>query len=286
VAELYTVEKVARIFGLAVSRLRSWARSGFLVPSGGEGRQRLYTFRDLVEVRAAKELLASGASARAVRRGMEALHESLRGGRGPLGAYRVRSDGRRVIVQDEASSFEPETGQLVLDFEVRAVSEQVVRALAPRGPKTAQEWYLLGCRLDEDDARTDEAEEAYRKAIALDPGLAHALTNLGNLRYRNGANDEARGLYERALAIDPVQPEAHYNLGFLCYEDAKPAEAVPRFRRALALDPGFADAHFNLALALSEIGKGSEARVHWRKYLEIDPKGPWADIAREHLRGG
>jgi tetratricopeptide (TPR) repeat protein len=277
-AELYTIDRVARIFGIPVSRLRSWDRRGFVKPSGIDGRRRMYTFSDLVAIRAARELLKSGVPLHRVRKGLAALEAR-------LGTARIRPDGRRVVARDGATSFEPETGQVVLDFDVRAASREVVRKLAPRGPKTAHEWYLLGCRLDEEDKSLGEAEFAYRKAIELDPDLSHALTNLGNLRYRAGATEEAADFYERALARDPAQPEAHYNLGFLAYEAGQPAEAVPRFRRALALDPGFADAHFNIALALSEIGKATEARVHWRRYLEIDPEGPWAEIARKHLRG-
>jgi len=276
-SELYPIERVARIFGIPVTRLRSWDRSGFVKPSGADGRRRMYTFGDLVAIRAVRDLLASGVPLRRVRTGLAALRAS----RG-----RIRSDGRRLVVHDGVTTFEPDTGQVVLDFDARAVSQDVVRALAPKGPKTAQEWYLLGCRLDEEDKSLDQAEAAYKKAIELDPDLSHALTNLGNLRYRAGATEEAESLYERALARDPAQPEAHYNLGFLAYESGRPADAVPRFRRALALDPGFADAHFNLALALSEIGRGTEARVHWRRYIEIDPEGPWADIARRHLKGG
>ena len=46
--------------------------------------------------------------------------------------------------------------------------------------------YLEGCRLDEDEATLDRAEACYRRAITLDPALANALTNLGNLRFRRG----------------------------------------------------------------------------------------------------
>src|SRR5262245_16151304 len=154
-SELYSLERVARILKLPVSRLRSWDRSGFLKPSGREGRKRMYTFRDMVELRAAKELLESGVTLRRVRRGLDALRQQLPQGGEGLGASRVRPDGRRVVAQDARAAFEPETGQLVLDFAVPSVSEQVLRTLAPRGPKSAQEWYLLGCRLDEDESTLD-----------------------------------------------------------------------------------------------------------------------------------
>ena len=98
----------------------------------------------------------------------------------------------------------------------------------------------LGCRLDEEESKLEEAEHAYRQAIRLDPDLAHAHTNLGNLRYRAGSIPEARACYEQALRLDPSQPEGHYNMGFLDYEEGRPGDAVPRFRRAIAAENRFA----------------------------------------------
>lgn len=287
--DLYTTSEVARIFSLPETRLRSWDRRGFISPSGKRGRLRYYTFQDLIGIRAAKGLLESGMSIVRVRRSVRALRESLPKVLRPLNELRVTSDGSRVVVTGDGGSFDPETGQLLLDFRVRNLADHVVRTLKRTGPttrpepKTAFEWYLEGCRLDEDERTWKQAEMAYQRAIEIDPRLANAHTNLGNLRYRRGQTAEARALYLRALEFDPCQPEAHYNLGFLAFEAGQTADAVPLFRTALQFDSGFSDAHFNLAMALEEIGESRAARQHWERYLEIEPEGPWADIARRHL---
>jgi tetratricopeptide (TPR) repeat protein len=193
-----------------------------------------------------------------------------------------------VLVRDRDGAFEPTTGQLVLDFRVDALRDDVVRVLHANQPdpqkrRSAYEHYLEGCRLDEDESTLDRAEEAYRRALQLDPSLANAITNLGNVRFRRGLVDEAVDLYRQALRIDPAQPEAAYNLGFLAYERAEVDDAVRWFEQALEHDPSFADAHFNLAMAYQEQGRVPEARPHWQAYLRLEPKSPWADIARRHL---
>ncbi len=287
---LFKRKEVARLFELTEGRLRYWDRSGFLSPSGRVGRRRFYTFEDLIGIRAAKELLAAGVSLKVVRKSLDNLGRTLPHVTRPLNELRVRSEGQSVLVQDAKGAYDAETGQVQIDFEVRSLRDDVVRVLRPRAvdPKLRQkayEQYLEGCRLDEDEATFGSAEACYEKAIQLDPTLANALTNWGNLRFRQEDVDGATELYRRALSIDAEQPEALYNLGFLAFERGETAEAASLFERAVAHDPGFADAHFNLAMALEELGAQRDARPHWRTYLDLDPTGPWAEIARRYLGG-
>ena len=287
--DLYTPKDVARLFSIAPSRLRYWDRTGFLSPSGRRGRRRCYTFQDLVGVRAAKTLLDAGVPLQRVRRSLAALRSLLPKVTRPLTELRVVADGNSVVVSDSQGRFEASTGQGMLDFELSELREDVVRALQRHGeldPKkrTAYDLYLEGCRLDEDETTFGQAEDLYRRAIELDPELANAVTNLGNVRFRRGCPQEAEELYQRALAIDADQPEAYYNLGFLYYERGEASRAVPCFQRAVESDPAFADAHFNLAMALEDVGQRSEAKKHWQTYLQLEPQGPWAEVARRHLK--
>lgn len=286
--ELFRRDEVARLFELPEGRLRYWDRSGFIRPSGKVGRRRFYTFQDLIGIRAAKELLDRGAPLASVRRSLANLRRTLPHVTRPLNELRVRTDGQSIVVQEHDRVFEAETGQLQLDFEVRTIRDDVVRilrpdAIDPERRRRAYQCYLEGCRLDEDPTTFERAEDCYRQAIALDPALANALTNWGNLRFRLGDVAVAEQLYRRALAVDEAQPEALYNLGFLAFDRGDMTEAATLFGAAVQLDPGFADAHFNLAMALEETGRRDEARAHWKSYLELDPDGAWAEIARRHL---
>lgn len=288
VSELYAIAEVARVVGVSQGRLRYWDRTGFLRPSGQSGKRRLYTFQDLIALRTAKGLIDHGVPLQRVRSSIDALSASLPRVTRPLAELRVVADGQSIVVRADDAAFEPASGQLVLDFNVSTLRDDVVHALAPEGVShadrmAAYDHYLEGCRLDEDEASFDRAEAAYRRAIELDPSLSNAITNLGNLRFRRGHLAEAEELYRQALKIDEGQPEAVYNLGFLCFERGDVSEAVVHFERAVAQDSGFADAHFNLAMALTELGRASLAQPHWEHYLKLDPTGAWSEIARRHL---
>ena len=206
----------------------------------------------------------------------------------PLIEARVGSDGAQMLARHAGVTFDPVTGQRIFDFNVRAIRDDVVRVLRPRISRRQQEaWeaYLEGLRLDEDETTRHRAETAYRRAVELDPNLATALTNLGNLRLLAGDRAEAEALYRRAMGADTTLAEAPYNLAYLLVERGEHAQAVELFRRAVELRADFAEAHFNLAMALSELGRRVEARVHWKKYLELEPQGTWSSAARQHLDG-
>lgn len=286
-ADLYAPDEVARFFGIEPKRLRAWEKRGLVEASVKRGSRRFYTFRDLVGIRAVKGLLESGVAERSVQRAVDALRRSLPRVTRPLNELRVLADGTSIVVVDEHGKFEPQTGQQVLEFSVDRLREDVVRVLRrpldAEARKTAYEHYLEGCRYDEDPQTMERAAEAYMAALRLDPALSCAITNLGNLRYRQSRFDEAEKLYRSAIAVDVEQPEAHYNLGFLELERDRPDRALPHLERAVELDPGFADAHFNLASAYDSIGRSDAARPHFRAYLELEPTGSWAAQAKIRL---
>jgi tetratricopeptide (TPR) repeat protein len=287
-SDTYSCKDVGRLLDITEGRLRYWDRSGFLSPSGYQGRRRRYTFQDLVGLRSAKILLDSGVSLQRTRRLITSLQEKIPSSSHPLNRLRIMSNSKTVIVVDQDKEFEADSGQLLLDFQVSAFEREIVKNLPHTSEKpledlTAYEWYLEGCRFDEDEETLAVAEEAYHRAIHLDPSLANAYTNLGNLLYRTGCMEDARALYEKAIEVDKLQPEAHYNLGFFEFESGNMEKAESCFTRAVELDGTFADAHFNVAMTLFRLGHYERARYHLKHYLTIEPTGPWADIARRRL---
>jgi tetratricopeptide (TPR) repeat protein len=287
VTDLFTGTEIARLLGISSGRLRSLDRAGIVAPSGRRRGRRAYTFSDLIALRAARDLLARRVRLRDVARAIEAIRTALPRVTRPLAELRIVSDGKRVIVKSSSGAFEPLTGQMVLDFDVKELRDDVVRILRPAAGKararSAFELYLRASQLDENPTTIDEAEALYRRAIELDPWLAIAYTNLGNVCFRRGQEQDALELYERALTIDKHQPEAQYNLGYVMLDHGRMSEAVMYLSGAIASDPKFADAYFNLAMAHEQLGEISKARPCWRKYLEIEPTGTWAEIARKHL---
>ena len=209
--EMYTAGEVASLFDVSEGRLRYWDRSGFLSPAGQDGKKKRYTFADLVAVRSAVTLLERGVSLQKVRKLVATLREKMPIGTHPVSTMRIMSDDKTVIIAQDECEYEAHTGQLLMDFKVEIIEEAVVTKLPNReegAEKSAFDWYLEGCSLDEDEHTFAAAEQAYHQAIHLDPSLANAYTNLGNLLFRSGASDDARALYEKATEVDPRQSEA------------------------------------------------------------------------------
>jgi DNA-binding transcriptional MerR regulator len=285
--DLFTGSEIARLLPISTTRLRTLDRAGVVSPTGRRLGRRAYTFSDLIALRTAQTLLDQRVRLRDVTRAVTALKRSLPKVTRPLQELRIVSDGQRVVVRTHDGAFEPLTGQMVLDFEVKTLRDDVVRVLRPSAgrerARTAYELYLRASQLDEDPATMDEAERLYRDAMTLDPWLAIAYTNLGNVRFRRGDPDAAEELYKKALDIDARQPEAQYNLGYVMLERGRPEVAIPLFHGAIASDSNFADAYFNLAMAYEQIGETNKARPFWKSYIALEPSGTWTEIAKRHL---
>jgi tetratricopeptide (TPR) repeat protein len=302
--ELYSIRDVARILAVAESKLRYWTQVGFVGPTVRKGGRFYYTFRDLLAVKTAKDLIAAGLSVQLVRRNVEALRKVLPDDTHPASRLRLCSDGETLVALADDVAFQPVGGQVVMAFTVPAFGAHVAETLAlPRasvdapgaaptaiddppteraGGTTAYRQFMEACSA-QDRGDADIAEHLFRQAIDLEPNMAAALTNLGNLMYRQGNAAEARSLYERALEHDPSQPEARYNLANLLSDVGETELAVAELRRVCAAVPDFADAHYNLGLILAQLGGVAQARTHLERYLELDAGSDWSRHARDYL---
>src|SRR5690349_2229794 len=121
----YSTREVADLLGISVQRVRGLVRSGVVAPQAGSGGRFTFSFQDLVLLRTAKGLADAKVPPRRISSALKALADQLPADR-PLSAVRVQIDGNRVIVRDNSTLWEPESGQTVLDFSVtREIGEKV-----------------------------------------------------------------------------------------------------------------------------------------------------------------
>src|SRR5262245_59073886 len=111
--------------------------------------------------------------------------------------------------------------------------------------QTAQEqdsaYFFLLARHLEGEGRVNEAVDAYKRAIALDPKSAELLAELAGLYARENKATEALAQAEAALKIDPANLDANQIVGTIYAEYAerkaplKPGDNVSTYQaRAIA----------------------------------------------------
>lgn len=99
--------------------------------------------------------------------------------------------------------------------------------------------------------RTKTAEEPLRAAVAEDPALWRAWNALGRIHDGRGEFDEARQAYERALAVQPGSAVLLNNLGFSRLMAGDPAEAARVLTEAAGRDGSPDRVRTNLRMALA-----------------------------------
>ena len=95
--ELYSIRDVSRILALQEARLRYWTQTGFVGPTVRKGGRFYYTFCDLLAVKAAKDLVATGMPLQKVRKNVDALKKALPNDTHPATKLRVCCDGETIV---------------------------------------------------------------------------------------------------------------------------------------------------------------------------------------------
>ena len=269
----YTLREAARLVDLTQAQVQAWVQNGFLEPRRGARGELRFTFQDLVLLRTAKELTRS-LPTRKVRRALQSLRQQLPAGR-ELTSVRITTDGHHILVRDGQQAWNPESGQTLFDFDVGDLAARAAPLLhetaqAAREGATdlaAEDWYELGSELE--SCEPQEARDAYRRALEIDPRHLDAHVNLGRLEHEAGQFQAAELHYRTALEIEPDDAVAAFNLGVLLEDVRRTAEAVTAYQRAIASDPSYADAHFNLAHLYEGLGRTQEAVRHLQIYRHL-----------------
>ena len=264
----FSTRDAAKITELAEQQIRSCIRAGFLSPTRGPGRRLQFSFQDLLLLKTTKGLLDSRVPLKRIRRMLASLKRQLPDDQ-HLTSVTIYADGGRVVAWDGSARWQPDSGQFLFNFDVKAVAKEAVlprqRAAAPTSvsARTAQEWFRLATELEA--SSPEEAQRAYHQALEQDPTLADAHVNLGRLYQEAKKPQQAEAHYRAAIQHAPADPIAHFNLAVLLDDLGRSDEAIRAYRQAIDRDPVCADAHYNLGLLYERLGKRSEAIRHLSK---------------------
>jgi predicted TPR repeat methyltransferase len=129
--------------------------------------------------------------------------------------------------------------------------------------------------------RDADAARCLEASLALLPGRASTLVNLGIARRRLGEPQRAVEALAAAVQAAPGDADAWFQQGHALAEAGRPQEAIDSLRRAMDLAPAGRAARFDAAVLLARANRTAEAQALLAPLLDAEP----ADAAAWSLHG-
>jgi tetratricopeptide (TPR) repeat protein len=285
----YSVRDVERVLQLSRSTVQGLIDGGFVKPARGPRRQYQFSFQDLIVLRAARALTQANVTRKKILRALKDLRQELPEEM-PLSGISITAVGDRVVVRDGKSRWQVDDKQYLLGLDV-SVDEGVLHvvevpapdaivtsatparsgaaatASASPPPAESEDWFETGVELEEVDPH--KAQEAYARAVVVDPANVAAWTNWGRLVHEQGQLKKAENIYRKAL--NHVQPDGvlMFNLGVVLEDLGRTRAALEAYQLAISDDPSLADCHFNLARLYESFGQPQHAIRHLGQYRRL-----------------
>lgn len=260
--QAYTLNEIATLLELPAAQTRELATLAL-----GDVRD-IFSFQDLVLLRAARGLRDRKLPQAKVERSLQQLKEQLpRGSSVALG-----SEGQELVVGVGEAKWNVESGQGLFDFQ---------RPVTPASPPPT--WLKSAPRFDAEavfeqataleEEQPTLAIDGYLEVLAAQPTHADAHVNLGRLLHERGRLPEAEAHYVAALVSRPRDPTATFNLAVVLEDLGRNDDAILRYTEALQLDPACIDAYFNLARLYEKKGETMAAIRHLKDYRRLTTRG-------------
>jgi tetratricopeptide (TPR) repeat protein len=267
--QTYTLSGIQSMLGLSRAVITGLVAAGFVTPTRGKRREYRFSFQDVVLLRTAYALQAAKIAPRRIVRSLQRLKATLPDEL-PLSGLRIAAVGNEVAVRDGERQWDAESGQLLIDFEVKPAAGSVsFLSGPPRGAAAddASAWFDRGVSLE--DTHPADAEHAYQEAIARSPDYVDPYLNLGVMLCNSARPSEAVALYRRGIAQRPGEPLLHFNLGVAHEDLEQTAAALESYETCLRLAPSMADAHYNAARLHEQLGHDTKAIRHYSEYRRL-----------------
>ena len=265
---MFTTQEMARLARLSPSRVRRCVHAGFLTPTRGQRKRFEYSMHDLLILRATRGLLDARLGPQKVAKVIGELRRALPPER-ELSSVSLTVEGDEVVVSEGARRWRLGSGQLLLGFGAASKRRPVVESITDddEDDRAAYRAFTRGLALE--GRAPDDAKEAYREALRLDPTAVPAMVNLGRLEHVGGNLDAAEEHYREALSVDDEERTAAFNLAVLAEDRENPRLAVQRYLAVLEIDADHADSHHRLARLYARLGRQEAARKHTRVYRSL-----------------
>lgn len=117
-----------------------------------------------------------------------------------------------------------------------------------------------------------EALRLQQAQADLHPNDPEILNDLGNLLVLAGSVDEAEEAYRRSLEIDPDNTTTRYNLALALMEQGRNKQATQELHSLLEVDPYHAWALYQLGTISATTGRRTKAVDYYTRALNLNPE--------------
>ncbi|HEX6704503.1 MAG TPA: tetratricopeptide repeat protein [Albitalea sp.] len=268
--ETYTLSGIQSMLGLSRAVITGLIAAGFVTPSRGKRREYRFSFQDVVLLRTAHRLQAAQIPPRKILRSLQRLKATLPEEL-PLTGLRIAAVGNDIAVREGDTQWAADSGQMLIDFEVKPAAAGNVSVLA-REPQAApvepaSAWFDRAVELE--SARPRDAEAAYREAIRRAPDYVDPYLNLGVLLCDTRRCREAVEVYIEGLKHAPEEALLYFNLAIALEDLQRTDEALACYEACMRLAPAMADAHYNAARLHEQLGHATQAIRHYSEYRRL-----------------
>lgn len=150
---------------------------------------------------------------------------------------------------------------------------EILLSLEPTKYVAAEVFNYLGYLFSLDN-RYQEGQSCLEKALKINPHLAEAWYNLGNIVFHQKQLEEALACYERAAASDPKMAAAFTQIGLTLLEMGKICNADKPLLKAIEIDPEEYFAHLGLSEFYRRTKDGTKALKYAQTAIKLEPFDP------------
>jgi superkiller protein 3 len=186
-------------------------------------------------------------------------------------ALRVYNEIRKIKGRSYEGEFQNHTGNVYYYFGKYEDAVEAYRKAIAVEPETAVYHSNLGGAYRE---RGDlyKAKKAFKKAIGLEPNNVSYLNRLGRLFYQMGDYENAIDCHTKAIEINQKVPVSFANLGLAFRDVGKRKEAIKAYRAAITIEPDNADYHNGLGIVFYWSGDFKKSIDCYKKAIERSPQ--------------
>jgi tetratricopeptide (TPR) repeat protein len=188
----------------------------------------------------------------------------------PVSGPRPAAPQRKPKIPDEKNpQYQYEKGLIALRYGLPDEAIRYAQLALSLDPKHYDSWALLG------SAHCNKGEyapgvEAYEKALAIQPGSADILRDLGLAYIELKRADKAEAALKRSYEIKDAFETAYY-LGKICYNAGRNEEALGYALKSIQKNGQNAGAYNLKGVVLNQLGRYAEAAGSFQAGLVLTP---------------